>query len=309
MENVNTKALNEIFVNRLDTELEKVAQETGQYIRTKLRENAFSRKIINPQYVTKADLQRTTQHDQLVKIVDIEPDAGAMMITLRGEPDAQYVEGNRAEISFFGISSKEFQKTEEELLAYEMPITELVERNAVKEIMKIEDTAFMTAVNAALTISSKTVNYTSTVSGTMELAMFIKLFNKLEEANVTVDANPLVVDVVLLNQADYNKLVTLPATTIGSGAASEQYINGFKYATLLGKKFVTTIKGDLVPEGSIYAFASQEFLGKFYVLNDVKFWIEKKRNLIKWSAYETLGLGIINTKSIAKLTWTNAVSA
>lgn len=304
MENVNNKALNEIFVNRLDTELEKVAQETGQYIRTKLRENAFSRKIINPLYVTKADLQRTIQHDQLVKIVDIEPDAGAMMITLRGQPDVQYIEGDRAEISFFGISSKEFQKTEEELLAYEMPITELVERNAVKEIMKIEDTAFMTAVAAAVAASGKTVSYTTSVSGIMELQMFTKLFNKMEDA--ITGLNPLVVDVVLMNQADYNKLATLPATTVGSGAASEVYINGFKYATILGKKFVTTVKGDLVPEGTMYAFAPQEFLGKFYVLNDVKFWIEKKRNLIKWSCYETLGMGLINNKAIAKLTWTNA---
>ena len=307
METFNPKTLNEIFLNRLDGEIEKVAQETGQYIRTKLRENAFSRKIINPQYVTKADLQRSTKHDQLVKIVDIEPDAGAMLINLRGQPDAQYVNGDRVEVSFFGISSLEFQKTEEELLAYEMPITELVERNAVKEIMKIEDTAFVTAVSGAIVASSKTVNYTTTTQGKMELDMFTKLFNKLEES--ATGLNPLVVDMVLMNQADYNKLATLPATTVGSGAASEQYIGGFKYASILGKKFVTTVKGDLVPEGVMYAFAAQEFLGKFYVLNDVKFWIEKRRNLIKWSAYETLGMAIINTKSVAQLIWTNPTIA
>ena len=59
----------------------------------------------------------------------------------------------------------------------------------------------------------------------------------------------------------------------------------------------------------MYAFASQEFMGKFYVLNDVKFWIEKKRNLIKWSAYETLGMAIINNKSVAKLVWSNPTQA
>ena len=303
MENMNPKTLNEIFVNRLDGEIEKVAQETGQYIRTKLRENAFSRKIINPQYVTKADLQRTTQNDQLVKIVDIEPDAGAMTISLRGQPDAQYVEGNRAQISFFGISSYEFQKTEEELLAYEMPITELVERNAVKEIMHIEDTAFMTGIAATITLSGKTTNYTSAASGVMELPMLTKLFNLLEGSSTGL--YPLVTEFVLMNQADYNKFATIPATQIGSGAASEQYVNGFKYATLLGKKFVTTVKGDLVPEGTMYAFAAQEFFGKFYVLNDVKFWIEKKRNLIRWSAYETLGMGFINTQAVAQCIWLN----
>lgn len=303
-ESVNGRALNEIFVNRLDTELEKVAAETSTYIRTKLRENAFSRKIINPQYVTKADLQRSTKHDQLTKIVDIEPDASAMLITLRGQPDVQYIEGDRAEVSFFSISSKEFQKTEEELLAYEMPVTELVERNAVKEIMKIEDSAFLNACSAAVGVSGKSVSYTSTTSGIMELNMFVQLFNKMEDA--VTGLNPLVVDVVLMNQADYNKLLVLPATTIGGVAATEQYVNGFKYASLLGKKFVTTIKGDLLPPGTMYAFAPQEFLGKFYVLNDTKFWIEKKRNLIKWSAYETIAMAVLNTKALAKLTWTNA---
>lgn len=307
MENINPKQVNEIFVNRLDSEIEKVAAETGSYIRTKLRENGFARKIMNPQYVTKGDLQRTTKHDQLVKIIDIEPEAGAQLITLRGQPDVQYVEGDRAEVTFFGISSLEFQKTEEELLAYEMPITELVERNAVKEIMKQEDTAFMAGVDAAVTASAKTVSYTTATQGKFELEMLTKLFNKLEDS--ATGLNPLVVEFVLMNQADYNKLATMPATTVGSGAASELFINGFKYMSLLGKKFVTTVKGDLVPEGTMYAFAAQEFMGKFYVLNDVKFWIEKKRNLIKWSAYETLGMAIINNKSVAKLTWSNPTLA
>ena len=155
MENMNPKTVNELFVQKLDSEHEKVAAETAAFIRTKLREVAFSRKIINPQYVTKADLQRSLQHDQLVKIIDIEPDSAAMEINLRGTPHTRYVEGKRFEISFFNISSEEFQKIEEELLAYEMPITEVIERNSVKDIQKIEDTAFMRAIDAALVSSTK----------------------------------------------------------------------------------------------------------------------------------------------------------
>jgi hypothetical protein len=303
MEQINPKTLNEIFVNRLDTELSKVAEETSAYVRTKLRENAFSRKIMNPQYVTKADLQRSTKHDQLVKIVDIEPDASATQITLRGQPDTQYVEGNRMEVDFFGISSLEFQKTEEELLAYEMPITELVERNAVKEIMRQEDSAFMAGVNAAVTATGKSYNYTPATSGVLDLNCIVTLINKLEGTTFTnySTAFPLVTDIILMNQADYNKLSVLPATTVGSPVASETVVNGYKYASVLGKKVVATIKGDLVPEGTLYAFAAQEFLGKFYVLNDVKFWIEKKRNLIKWSSYETLAMAILNNYSVAKI--------
>jgi hypothetical protein len=301
MENMNPRTVNELFIQKLGDEHEKTAVEasTSAFIRTKLREVGFARKIINPLYVTKADLQRSIQHDQLTKIVDIEPDSAAMQITLRGNPTVRYVEGQRFEISFFTVSSEEFQKTEEELLAYEMPVTEIIERNSVKDIQKIEDTAFMTAINAAIVTSGKTTTYSPAVSGTIELAAFVKLFNLLEGASTGL--LPLKCDLILMNQADFNKFAILPATTIGSGVAGEQYINGFKYETLLGKKLVVTNKGDLVPALTIYAFAAQEFLGKFFILEDTKFWVEKKRNLIKWSCYEMIGMGIGNVQACASI--------
>ena len=304
MENMNPRTVNELFIQKLGDEHEKTAVEasTAAFIRVKLREVGFARKIINPLYVTKADLQRSVKHDQLTKIVDIEPDSAALQITLRGNPTVRYVEGQRFEISFFLVSSEEFQKTEEELLAYEMPVTEIIERNSVKDIQKIEDTAFMTAINTAITTSGKSTTYTPSVSGTIELGAFVKLFNLLEEANTGV--NPLKADLILMNQSDWNKFSILPATTVGSGVAGEQYLNGFKYETLLGKKLVVTNKGDLVPALQIYCFAAQEFLGKFFVLEDTKFWVEKKRNLIKWSAYEMIGMGIGNVRACAKLTLT-----
>lgn len=304
METLNPQTVNELFIQKLDSEHEKVAQEAAAFIRTKLREVAFSRKIINPVYVTKADLQRSTQNDQLVKIVDIEPDSAAMEINLRGNPTVRYVEGNRFQVSFFSISSEEFQKTEEELLAYEMPITEIIERNSIKDIQRLEDNAFMVATQAAIASSGKLTTYTPAVSGTIELGAFVKLFNLLEMGSDSTGSNPLKTDLILMNQTDFNKFIALPATTIGSAVAGEQYINGYRYDTILGKKLVVTNKGDIVPPLTIFAFAAQEFLGKFFVLNDTKFWVEKKRNLIKWSAYETIGMAIANTLALAKITLT-----
>ena len=71
MADVPTNVINELFVSKLDQAegREKLAAEGSAFIRTKLREVSFARKIINPVYVTKADLQRSVQHDGLVKIV------------------------------------------------------------------------------------------------------------------------------------------------------------------------------------------------------------------------------------------------
>lgn len=305
MENTNAKTMNELFIHKLETEHEKLANETSAYIRSRLREVGFTRKILTPMYVTKADLQRSLNNDQLTKIVDIEPDSAAMQIALRSQPDVRYINGDRFEVSFFNVSSEEFQKVEEELLAYEMPITEVIERNSVKDIQKVEDQAFITAIEAAIESSGKTVSYTNATAGTIDLQAFVKLFNKLEESDVASNPNQLKTDLILMNQADYNKFSILPATTIGSGVAGEMFVGGYKYETILGRKLVVTNKGDLVPQGTIYAFAPEQFLGKFFVLNDTKFWVEKKRNLIKWSCYETIGMGIGNVKGCAKLTLSN----
>ncbi len=304
MADVPANVINELFVSKLDQPegREKLAAEGSAFIRTKLREVSFARKIINPVYVTKADLQRSVQHDGLVKIVDIEPDSAAMSINFRGGADTRYVEGERYEIPFFMITSEDFQKTEEELLAYEMPITDVIERNSVKDIQEIEDNAFISRIDSAIAVSTKTTAIT-TSGGNISKTVFTTLFNLLEAGGGTTDR--LKTDVVLMNNQDYNNLLLWEATSVGDQVGLEITVNGYTYATLFGKKLIVTNKADLVAQGTVYGFTAQEFLGNFFILNDTRFWIDKKKNLVTWSAYESIGMGIGNIRSVASVTWTS----
>ena len=110
---MNTEMLNTLFVESLDSrqEMEKLAMETSSYVRTRMREVSFARKIMMPIPVTKADCQRSVNHDQLVKIVDIEPNSSASAINFRGRPESEYIVGERYEIPFYGITSKEYWLT------------------------------------------------------------------------------------------------------------------------------------------------------------------------------------------------------
>src|SRR5262245_61379564 len=116
--------MNDLFAQKLATAdgKEKVAEYGGNYIRDRLREVSFARKIIPPEQVTRADCQRSVNHDTLVKIVDVEPKSRALSMSFRGQPTARFLRGPRAEVAFYTISSEFFQKNEQELLAYEMPI-------------------------------------------------------------------------------------------------------------------------------------------------------------------------------------------
>ena len=296
---LTAETINELFLQKLDSKegMDKVAAAGSAFIRQKIREVSFARKIVNPEYVTQADCQRSVNHDGLVKIVDIEPDSKATIINFRGEPDTTYVSGERFEIPFFLVASDDFQKTEEELLAYEMPLTEVIEKNSVKDIQKQEDSAWIKKFDAAIALDA--ANQSASISlasdGSIPKSAFVTLFDML-------DGNELKVDVLLMNAKTFNKLLLYPATSVGDQIGSQVTINGYTYSTLFGKKLVVTNKVDLVGN-AIYAFAPQEYLGKFFILNDLKFWIDKKRNIITWGAYESIGAGIGNTKAVVKITW------
>ena len=146
MAEVNSASLNQLFSAHLDTPQgkEKLAAVGGAFIRDKLRENSFARKILPPKTVTRADMQVSVNHDTLVYIDEIEPNSKAMSMTFRGQPSARMISGPRYAIPVFTISSEKFEKTEQELLAYRMPITRVIEDNAVKDIQEIEDHRFLT---------------------------------------------------------------------------------------------------------------------------------------------------------------------
>ena len=305
--NISAATINELFISKLNTPegMEKVAQEGSAFIRQKLREVSFARKIINPQYVTKADLQRSINHDGLVKIVDIEPDSKAMVVNFRGNPDFRYVVGDRFEIPFFMVSSEEFQKTEEELLAYEMPLTEVIERNSVLDIQRIEDENFIDTIDAALTSEGTNTTVSGVYAdGASETGSIPK--DKIKSLFDLLDGNELRADTLLMDSTMFNRLFLYDATTVGDAVGSEMHVNGYSYATLFGRKLVVSNKkkkqdGTDLLNNKIYAFTSQDFLGQFLVLNDTKFFIEKRKNIITFAAYETIGVGIGNTKSCAVL--------
>ena len=317
----------EMFNQRLDSQegKDKVAELGGSWIRDRLREVSFMRHIIPPEQVTRADCQRSVNHDTLVKIVDVEPQSRAMAIDFRGQPTARFIRGPRAEVPFFTISSEKFEKTEQELLAYEMPITKIIEDNSVKDIQEIEDREGLRHVEAGVQALQAEVNGTGTnhnateiragnstvvsvAKGELALADdgvdfavrpvqrpdFVNLFKLL-------DGNRLRSERVLITEVDHDDVLQWTVEEFGDRIASETVVDGYKYNTLLGRKVVRTIKTDILRPGNLYVFTAPQFFGKFYILNNTKFYIDKIANAITWQSWEDIGMSVINIAAVRKL--------
>ena len=92
---------------------------------------------------------------------------------------------------------------------------------------------------------------------------------------------------VLLTEADYDDILQWTVEDMGDRIQSETVVDGYKYNTLLGRRFIRTIKTDILRRGVVYGFTSPEFLGCFYVLNNTKFYVDKVRTRSRSGAGKT----------------------
>ena len=292
-EGLDAQTFNNLFVEQLDTVdgIKKTAAAGAAFVRARIREIGFGRRIMPPESVTRVDLTRSTDHDTLIKIVDIEHNSKAMALNFAGEADERYIQGKRYAIPFFKIESEKFVKSEGELLAYDYPITKVIEENSIKDIQKVEDIKFIEYAEAAISLTGKRLVSAATAVDRKEMNSLFKM----------IDYDQLLADVCLMNTVDFDDYMVQPAIDIGSPLASEITVDGYKYQTILKRKLVVTNKHDILLPGEIWTFTEPAYLGNFFILNDIKFWIKKEADLIMWKSWEYIGEGFGNIRSIAKI--------
>jgi len=318
----------ELFLQQLSDPAAKtkIAAEFSGYVKDRLREASFTEKVLPPQTVTRADCQISVNHDSLVKIEHLEPRSKAMVVTFRGEPNAKLIRGERVEVPFITIMSEMYQKPEQEFLAYPYPIGKVIEQNSVKDIQEIQDRQFVIHSEASVQALQKEANGGSTTAlhqttiaaGSVVEASVIKGELARVDANndgrvwpiqrpdlvnlmSLLDGNRLECELLLMTAVDLNNVLQWTVEDNGSKVQSETTVSGWQHNTLLGKKVVRTIKTDILRPGNVYAYTSPEFLGRFYILNNVKFYIDKVINLIKFVAWKDIGMSLVNIASVRKL--------
>jgi hypothetical protein len=349
MSSVPSEVLNELFVSKLDSEAgkEKIAALGGDYIKDRLREESFARKILPPKTVSRSDLQVSVSHDTLVKIVEVEPQSRAMSMSFRGQPSVKYYTGPRFEVPFHTVGSERYEQTEQELMAYTMPITEIIRRNIVNDIQEVEDTVFLSHMESAcqslqqdaqdlvfgadyaanVSFTAKNVNANSVpeigkckgvdvlqnadagladgLANDEDLAFpvqkddFIKLFQLFTGSGNR--GSRLRCDQFLMTDTDFEDLNAWVHADMGEKIVGETTVDGYKYSTVIGRKFVRTLKTDILRPGNIYAFAAAEYLGGFLLLNKTKFYADKERNRVSFEAWEDIGMYIGNVAGVRKL--------
>ena len=286
-ETINVQFLNQSFLDKIDQGMTKEAGTAmSAFVRQKLREDGFTRKILEPRMITATELDRQLTEEPYV-IVEKEPDSVAASMPFLGRPDIRYFKSSRYAVTFQKLSSQRFTKSKFELMSYRTDIRTILQENSVKDLQAQEDLNFY---QNALAIATANNNVFTIAGG----------FNKvnLMAAIKKMLLNKLPVGCLLMTQSMYADLLTFPATDVGSPMASELFRGQSGLDNFFGYKIITTNKSDILPVNQVMIFAPQEYLGQFYSLQEPTVFLKTESDQISFETYEAIGAGIGNINGI-----------
>jgi len=289
-----------------DANLLKQAMDNSTYfIREKVRELGFARKLIEPIQVTAADLDRVSGSEQPAIILEKDIDATAMTVPFRGQGETRYWERENPIVEFQKIETNKYSKSKFELMTAKTPYTKILEQRFVQYAQRVEDETMIEAFNKIIT-DAEAKNPGSqhqAVSGGLtkeNISILIKMLARLRMIPVDPkDGKPK----FLMTQTLKADLVNLGMIDIGDKNVTRNWEEGtLGVDKLFGIPVVTTVKNDLVKDNEMYIIAPQDYFGRFFILQDHTLVIKTEADMIEMWTYAAMGLGLINTKGVCKIT-------
>jgi len=302
-----SRQLLDVINNAENGQLNKVASAGTSMIRRRLRENGFTRRILPHTDVDDSALAELPNSDRPAIIEYMEPDSpGAVSLSFNDSADTHFYRADKFIVYFSKISTPEFTKNVDELRTMRIPLREVVTDNALKDIQTHEDERFLQYVDRILGTSG-IVGAAGAIGASGEQQWFedpasitresyIDSISHLEDAGLNNGT-------FLLNRKTALEWVKFAREESGGDLAERTLIEGRN--ALVGGKFVGiphlfTIKKDLVPDDAVYQFAEPDYLGKAYVLQKVRMFVEKKEDILRFKAVEKLGITIANVAGVAR---------
>jgi hypothetical protein len=310
----NLKVFNDTFVEMVKSGQEKEAAVSAQqFTRNKLRENSFAEKIITPIDIANEELDKSEDPELLVKWNDREPDqAPATTVPFGVTPSGYQFGGTRYPSYFSRIISPLFNKDIDKLRGYDYDIRSILLENSTKDIATEIDTRFINtidsvigSVNTANDLNQLGLPQNVTINGGITRDNLADAFKVIQRLRVpfggTQPDGGESCGTMLLNTVTANDLLKFDRTEMGGDLSQETFVNGLPQKKLLGVKPVYTLKRDLVPDGCIYLFAPEEFLGKYYRLQPLTVFMEQKAFFLNFFQYMNCSLSVGNVRGAVKI--------
>jgi hypothetical protein len=283
--------------------LKNASEASSQMIRRRIRENGFSRLILPYKNIGDADLNYLPDTELPVIVEEMEPESpGAKSISFNDTADTQFYRADKFVVYFNKITTPEFTKNIDELRTYKQDLRGIITDNALKDIQTEEDARFIKTVDrivgdVAPAVGEAGVTQNFEINGDITRDTYVETLTKLTRRDLNNG-------VFLMNRETATKFIKFDRSEIGGDLAQSMFEDGLgamSEAKIMGVRHIFTIKRDLVPDDVVYQFAEPGFLGRAYQLQEVTMYVEKRKDILRFSALEKIGVAIANVSAVNRV--------
>ena len=308
----NIEVLNRQLVDHITNsengDLTKMSSAATSVIRTEIREDGFTRKVLKPKMIGNEDLDRVVEHDRPVVIEEIETSAkGSFTVPFNSSSHGQSYYGPKGLIEFFQVKTPKWYKNINELRTYRHDIRKLITDNALQDMQLEEDGHFIQGINQI--VGPPNGVGMSGVQQNFEIQGGISR-NTYPEIKKILQRQRLNNGIFLMNRHTAIEFEKWFHDEWGGSEAQDitkkGLVGSLQDSNLYGVPHIFTIKDELVPDNVVYLFTEPGFLGKFYILQDATMYVKKEEDIITFNATETIGVGILNTAGVARVEFVGA---
>ncbi len=295
--------LNETLFEQLDSPAmyKQAIDAVNDFTRTKMREDGFYERIMPKIPITNDELDRQVDTDKPVKVVDKEADSpAAVSLPFATLPINFYIRGPRYRVMFDRIVSPRAVKDVDELRTWVMDIRQVLSDNMIKDMLAEEDSKFIAAFNAVLLGADSVVPLSGvvqweTIEGGITRETVLDALKIMPRTPSSFE-----VETVLCNNITIKEIMKWGRDEMGGDFSQDIVKNGWSETNFLDKKWIITIKRALVPDDSLFMFASPKFIGKSYELEATSMYIRREAFMLEWFSYQTGGGSFGHTNGLAR---------
>lgn len=297
---------NKAFFGLLEGGNVKEAQDmVTDFTRIRIRESSFFEKVLPSVKISDDELTPQLGTDKNVKLVEREPNSpAAITIPLGTQPVQYYFRGDRYPVFFDRIVTPKFTKDVSELRTYGMDIRQVLSDNAILDMDFEFDRKMLAACQSIVGAQGSTVPETGVIQNLKIVDALGITRNSLFEIRKILPSTYAKLETVtiLVNNITINDVAKFGRDEVGGDLAENMFVEGFQQKRLLGVNWIVTNKIELVGNSEFWCFASPEFVGKSFVLEDVTLFLDKRAFNLEFFAYCERGATIGNPASVAKAT-------
>jgi hypothetical protein len=297
---------NKAFFGLLENgQVKEAADMVSDFTRIRIRESSFFEKILPAVKISDGDLTPQLGTDKAVKLVEREPGSpAAITIPLGTQPIQYYFRGDRYPVFFDRIATVKFVKDISELRTYGMDIRQVLTDNSVLDMDFEFDRKMLAACQSIVGAQGSTVPETGVIQNKKIIDPLGITRSSLFELRKILPSTYAHLDsvTVLVNNLTIHDVAKFGRDQVGGDLSQSMFQNGFQEKQLLGINWIVTNKTELVANNEFWLFASPEFLGKSFVLEDVTLFLDKRAYMIEWFSYCERGATIGNPAAVALAT-------